>query len=62
MILPASKSVTTSSSSANRLPKTMANEKAFLECKAETLANAGCSWPETSPRTILGTILAPLEL
>lgn len=53
-ILLAMRSVTASSSSAeNRFPETIAKEKLFLACKVAILANAGCSWPLTSPSTML---------
>ena len=53
MMLPASRFATPSSSPENKFPATMARENLFLACRVEILVNAGCSWPLTSPRTIL---------
>lgn len=43
MILPASKSVTASSSSEKRLPATKAREKLCFACRADNFVNAVCN-------------------
>lgn len=52
-MLPERRFATSSLSSENKLPQTRASEKLFFACKADILVNAGCSWPLTSPRTML---------
>ena len=43
VILSASRSDTTSLSSENKLPVTIAKEKLFFACKFESFVNTGCN-------------------
>jgi hypothetical protein len=52
-IFSARRSATVSSSSAKRFPEMIANEKLFFEWRLASFVKRDCSWPLTSPTTIL---------